>query len=180
MNDLTEPEILFSKQQVQERVKAMGASVTADFQSKKLIVIAVSNGATVFVADLIRSIQLPLMLDTVTASSYSGTESKGKVSLFSNLKLDVGGCDILLVDDILDTGRTMSRLIEFITAKAPASLKTCVLLDKPSRRIVDITADYVGFEIQDLFVVGYGLDYNEYYRNLQYIGYLTQHESYSF
>jgi hypoxanthine phosphoribosyltransferase len=162
-------ETLIDQESLKNKVAEMGAEITARFADRRLTVIAVSNGAILFVADLIRSINLPMQLDSVTAYSYSGTESSGDVKLFSNLKLDIAGRSVLLVDDILDTGGTLTRIVEFLHTLNPAGIETCVLLDKPARRVVDIEADYVGFEVPDVFVVGYGLDYNEYYRNLPYV-----------
>ena len=171
--DVSSVETLIDETSLKKRVAAMGSRITADFAERHLTVIAISNGAILFVADLIRSIDLPMQLDSVTARSYSGVESSGDVKLFSDLKLDIAGRSVLLVDDILDTGRTLSKTVDFLKTLAPASVETCVLLDKPSRRVVDMEADYVGFEVPDVFVVGYGLDYNEYYRNLPYVGVLT-------
>lgn len=161
---------LIDQERLKERVAKMGAEITAEFADRRLTVVAVSNGAILFVADLIRHIDLPMQLDSITAYSYFGTESSGKVKILSELKLDITGRNVLLVDDILDTGRTLTQIIAFLKTLSPATVETCVLLDKPSRRVVDIKADHVGFEVPDVFVAGYGLDYNEYYRNLPYVG----------
>ena len=166
------PEILIDQKTLQRRINEMGKKITEVYKNKHLIVISVSNGATIFVADLIRKIDLPMQLDSISASSYEGTESRGKVDIFSRLKLDIKGHNILLVDDILDTGRTMMKIVEFLHSMNPESVETCVLLDKPARRVVKVEADYYGFEVPDVFVVGYGLDHNEYYRNLSYVGQL--------
>lgn len=167
------PEVLINEQFLKKRVRELGREITEFYRERHLSVIAVSNGATLFVADLIRQIDLPMHLDTIMAYSYDGTESKGEVKLFSNLKLDITDRNVLLVDDILDTGRTLSKIVSFLQTLKPASVKTCVLLDKPDRRVVEIKADYVGFTVPNVFVVGYGLDYNEYYRNLPYVGKLV-------
>jgi len=166
----TPPKVLIDQKRLQVRIEEMGKEITEAYINRRLTVIGVSNGATVFVADLIRKIDLPMQLDTITAFSYAGTESKGDVTILSQLKLDIKGRDILLVDDILDTGLTMSEIVKFLRSMKAKSVETCVLLDKPVRRNIHIEADYVGFQVPDLFVVGYGLDYNEYYRNLPYIG----------
>ena len=168
--ELETPELLIEEGKINERVIELGRELFEFYKDRHLSVIAVSNGATIFVADLIREIDLPMQLDTIMAYSYSGTQSTGEVKMFSNLKLGIAGRDVLLVDDILDTGRTITKISEFLKTQKPNSLKTCVLLDKPDRRVVDINADYVGFTVPDVFVVGYGLDYNEYYRNLPYVG----------
>ena len=164
------PKKMIDESTLQARLNAMGKELTKAFKNQHLTVIAISNGATIFVADLIRQIDLPMQLDSITAYSYAGTESSGDVKMLSQLKLEIKGRDVLLVDDILDTGRTMKHIVEFLHTLNPNSVRTCVLLDKPSRRVIEIEADYVGFEVPDVFVVGYGLDYNEYYRNLPYVG----------
>lgn len=167
---------LIDKVRLRDKVAEMGARITAEFEDRRLTVIAVSNGAILFVADLIRNIDIPMQLDSITAYSYSGTKSAGDVKIFSDLKLDIIGRNVLLVDDILDTGRTLTKIVEFLKTFNPTTVETCVLLDKPSRRVVDIKADYVGFEVPDVFVVGYGLDYNEYYRNLPYVAVIEPEE----
>ena len=172
-NELPVPEVLIDEKTLRSRIKEMGKEIMESYRDRHLTVIAVSNGATLFVADLIRQLDIPLQLDSITAYSYEGTESSGDVMLFTQLKLDVKGRDILLVDDILDTGRTMRKIIDYLESLNPENIESCVLLDKPARRIVDIEADYVGFEVADVFVVGYGLDYNEYYRNLPFVGKLN-------
>jgi len=140
-----------------------------------MVVVSLLNGTVMFLADLIRHLNLPLRLDFIGVSSYGlGTES-GDLVFTKELRLDVRGRDVLLVDDILDTGRTMSRVLPKIRALQPRRIKICVLLDKPSRRVEKVKADYVGFEIPDLFVVGYGLDFAERYRNLPFVGVLHPH-----
>jgi hypoxanthine phosphoribosyltransferase len=167
---LETPKILIEENTLHKRITELGREISEFYIDRHLTVIAVSNGATIFVADLIRQIDIPMQLDSITAYSYVGTESQGKVKLLSDLKLDIEGRDVLLVDDILDTGRTLRKITDFLHTQNPASVKTCVLLDKPDRRVIDIGADYIGFTVPDVFVVGYGLDYNEYYRNLPYVG----------
>lgn len=167
------PEVLIDEQKLKQRVQEMGCELSKAYIDRHLTVVAVSNGATLFVADLIRQLDIPMQLDTITAYSYKGAESTGDVVFFSKLKLDIKGRDVLLVDDILDTGRTMQKIIDYLQTLKPATVSSCALLDKPARRIVQIDADYVGFEVDDVFVVGYGLDYNEYYRNLPYVGILN-------
>lgn len=172
-NYAEKPAVLIESEKIAERIKKMGNLIAGRYAGKHTTVVAVSNGAVLFVADLIRNISVPLQLDTISAYSYEGSESSGKISFSSKMKLEISDRHVLLVDDILDTGRTLKRLKNYLKTLNPAGLETCVLLDKPSRRLVDINADYVGFEIADNFVVGYGLDYNEYYRNLPYIGVLN-------
>jgi len=140
-----------------------------------MAVVSLLSGTVMFLADLIRHLNLPLRLDFLGVSSYgAGTES-GDIVFTKELRLDVRDRDVLLVDDILDTGRTMSRVLPKLRALNPRHIRTCVLLDKPDRRVEDITADYVGFEIPDFFVVGYGLDFAESYRNLPFVGVLFPH-----
>ena len=140
-----------------------------------MVVVALLNGTVLFLADLIRHLNLPLRLDCIGVSSYGlGTES-GDLVFTKELRLDVRDRDVLLVDDILDTGRTLSRVLPKLKLLKPRRIKTCVLLDKPSRRVEKITADYIGFTIPDFFVVGYGLDFAERYRNLPFVGVLHPH-----
>jgi hypoxanthine phosphoribosyltransferase len=167
--------VLITEEQLAHRVKTLAREIEKDFRGREMVVVSLLNGTVIFLADLIRQLNLPLRLDFIGVSSYgSGTES-GELVFTKELRLDVRGRDVLLVDDILDTGKTMSRVLPKIRALKPRRLKTCVLLDKPARRAVNIRADYVGFKIPDLFVVGYGLDFAERYRNLPFVGVLYPH-----
>ncbi len=167
--------VLISQQTLARRVRALARQVEADFAGRDLVIVALLNGTVVFLADLLRRLSMPLRLDFIGVSSYgAGTESADLV-FTKELRLDVGGRDILVVDDILDTGRTLSRVTAKLSKLKPRQLKICVLLDKPSRRVEPITADYVGFTIPNHFVVGYGLDYAERYRNLPFVGILHPH-----
>jgi hypoxanthine phosphoribosyltransferase len=163
-------ETLISERRIRRRVAELGNELSSCYGKKHLTVIFISNGALVFAADLIRNITLPIHLDSISASSYKGTRSSGKIKIASGAKVDMKNRHVLVVDDILDTGRTLTEAISAIEKYHPKDIRTCVLLDKPSRRVKPLKADFVGFEIPDVFVVGYGLDYNEYYRNLPYIG----------
>lgn len=160
---------LILEEKIKTRVKELAETIAKDYTGEPLSVIGLSNGALIFVADLIRGINIPLHLDSLMASSYSGVESTGKIDIVSGMKLPVKNRHVLIVDDILDTGRTITKVIKLVEKGSPLSIKTCVFLDKPSRRVVDYKADYIGFEIEDAFVVGYGLDCNEAFRNLPYI-----------
>lgn len=167
--------ILITDKQIARRIKTLAAEVEKDFQGRELVVVSLLSGTVMFLADLIRHLNLPLRLDFMGVSSYgAGTES-GELVFTKELRLDVRGRDVLLVDDILDTGKTMSRVLPKLQALGPRRIKTCVLLDKPARRRENIIADYVGFEIPDLFVIGYGLDFAERYRNLPFVGVLHPH-----
>jgi hypoxanthine phosphoribosyltransferase len=167
--------VLITEGQIARRIRLMAREIERDFRGRELVVVSLLNGTVMFLADLIRHLSLPLRLDFMGVSSYgAGTES-GELVFTKELRLDVRGRDVLLVDDILDTGKTMSRVLPKIQALKPRRIKICVMLDKPSRRMEDVEADYVGFEIPDYFVVGYGLDFAERYRNLPFVGVLRQH-----
>lgn len=165
-------EILITDQELATRIATMAKEIERDFCEREMVVVSLLNGTVMFLADLIRYLNLPLRLDFIGVSSYgAGTES-GDLVFTKELRLDVRGRDVLLVDDILDTGKTLSRVIPKLRALKPRRIKVCVLLDKPSRRVEKVKADYVGFEIPDVFVVGYGLDFAERYRNLPFVGVL--------
>ncbi len=153
----------------------MAREIERDFRGREMVVVSLLNGTVIFLADLIRRLNLPLRLDFIGVSSYGlGTES-GELVFTKELRIDVRGRDVLLVDDILDTGKTLSRVLPKIRALKPRRIKTCVLLNKSARRVEKIQAEYVGFEIPDLFVVGYGLDYAEHHRNLPFVAVLQPH-----
>jgi len=167
--------ILISQEQLARRVNALARQIEKDFTGRDLVIVALLNGTVVFLADLLRRLSLPLRLDFIGVSSYgTGTES-GELVFTKELRLDVRGRDVLLVDDILDTGKTLSRVMPKLRALKPRRLKVCVLLDKLERRVEKIQADYVGFAVPDFFVVGYGLDFAERYRNLPFVGVLHPH-----
>ena len=166
--------VLISEEEIRRRVGELAAQVQSDFAGRELVVVGLLTGTLMFLADLVRKIDLPLRLDFIGVSSYGdGTESRELV-FTKELKLDVANRDVLLVDDILDTGKTLRAVSDKLTGMTPRRVRTCVLLSKKARRKYDIPADYVGFEIPDEFVVGYGLDYAEKYRNLPYIGVLKK------
>ncbi len=167
--------ILIADDLIARRIGQMAREIERDFKGREMVVVSLLNGTVMFLADLIRSLSLPLRLDFIGVSSYgAGTES-GDLVFTKELRLDVQGRDVLLVDDILDTGKTLYRVLGKLQALKPRQIKTCVLLNKAARRIEDVEADYVGFEIPDFFVVGYGLDYAERYRNLPFVGVLHPH-----
>ncbi len=167
--------ILITDEQLAKRIKTLAKEIERDFRGREMVVVSLLNGTVLFLADLIRHLNLPLHLDFIGVSSYgAGTES-GELVFTKELRLDVRNRDVLLVDDILDTGRTLSRVLPKLRALKPRRIKVCVLLDKPERRVEKIRADYVGFTIPDLFVIGYGLDFAERYRNLPFVGVLHPH-----
>ena len=167
-------DILLTEAQIQARVAELGARITADYAGRHLTLVSVLKGSLPFMADLMRSIQLALRIDLMEVSSYAGssTESSGLVRILKDLSSSIEGEHVLICEDIIDTGLTLNYLLRYLGGKKPASLKICTLLDKPARRLVDIAVDYTGFEIPDQFVVGYGLDYGELYRNLRFVGVL--------
>lgn len=172
-SEFTNPnlEILLTAGQINVRIHELGAAITSDYAGRKPLLLGVLKGATIFLSDLIRTIDLPLQLDFMAASSYgSGTESSGDVKIDKDSDVAVRGRDVIVVEDIIDTGRTLALLLNFLRARGAASVKLAALLDKPSRRVVKVEVDYIGFTIPDAFVVGYGLDFDERYRNLPYIG----------
>lgn len=167
--------ILITDEQIARRVKSLARKIERDFRGRETVVVSLLSGTVMFLADLVRHLNLPLRLDFMGVSSYGmGTES-GDLVFTKELRLDVAGRDVLLVDDILDTGKTLSRVIPKLQALNPRRIRTCVLLDKPARRKFKVKADYVGFKIPDYFVIGYGLDFAERYRNLPFVGVLQPH-----
>lgn len=163
--------ILLSRDDIRIKVQELGKKITKDYKGKEnILLIGVLKGAVIFMADLIRSIDLPLSVDFMAVSSYgNSTESSGIVRILKDLDYTVEGKNILIVEDIIDSGLTLSYICSILKSRKPASIKICALLDKPSRRKTDLKVDYLGFEIPDSFVVGYGLDYGEKYRNLPYV-----------
>ena len=161
--------------EIARRIRTMSRAIARDFSGRDMVVVSLLTGTVVFLGDLIRNLSLPLRLDFIGVSSYgAGTES-GELVFTKELHLDVRGRDVLLVDDILDTGKTLYRVRSKLRGLKPRRLRTCVLLNKAARRVEPVEADYVGFEIPDLFVVGYGLDFAERYRNLPFVGVLHPH-----
>jgi len=166
-------QVLISEEQLKAKVKELGTRIARDYADKNPLVISVLKGATVFVADLIRQMDIPLGIDFIATSSYGNSDaSSGVVRIVMDLASSIRGRHVLLVEDIVDTGHTLNYLLGILRSREPASIRLCVLLDKPERREVSIIADYVGFSIPDYFVVGYGLDYAEKYRNLPFVGVL--------
>jgi hypoxanthine phosphoribosyltransferase len=163
-------DVLIPEAALRERVRALGGEITRDYAGRALVVIGVLKGSFIFLADLVRAVDLPLEVDFVGISSYQGTTSTGVVRITSDLARPIEGKDVLLVEDIVDTGLSMRYLLDNLTTRGPASLKVCALLEKPSRAKVKIHIDYRGFVVGDEFVVGYGLDWDGRLRNLPYVG----------
>lgn len=166
-------EVLFSKEEIEKIVTKLGEQITKDYQDKNLLLIGVLKGSVVFMSDLMRKINLNCKIDFMAISSYgNSTKSSGTIRVIKDLTTDISGFDVLIIEDILDSGKTLSHLREMLKLRNPKSFKICTFFDKPLRREVDLKADYVGAEIPDKFIVGYGLDFAENYRNLEYIGVL--------
>ncbi len=167
--------VLYTEEQLHQRVLELGAQLTREYQDKdeEILLVSVLQGSYIFMADLSRAIDLPVRIDFMSVSSYgSGTRSSGQVEIKKDISLNLEGYHVIIVEDILDSGNTLSYLVELLKVRRPASIKICTLFDKPARREKPIYADYVGFTVPDAFVVGYGLDYDQHYRNLPYIGIL--------
>ena len=166
--------VLVSEEELKAKVAELGAQISRDYEGKNLVLVSILKGSVVFMADLMRAVTIPCNIDFMVVSSYGGgnTTSTGLVKIIKDLDGDLSGKDVLIVEDILDTGITLSNLVPMLKMRNPNSVKICTILDKPSRHKADIAPDYEGFAVPDEFVVGYGLDYDEKYRNLPYIGVL--------
>ena len=166
--------VLVSEEQLKAKVAELGAQISRDYAGKNLVLVSILKGSVVFMADLMRAVSIPCNIDFMVVSSYGGsnTTTSGLVKIIKDLDGDLSGKDVLIVEDILDTGVTLSNLVPMLKMRNPSSVKICTILDKPSRRKAAIQPDYEGFQVPDEFVVGYGLDYDEKYRNLPYVGVL--------
>ena len=166
--------VLVTEEQLRAKVAELGARISRDYAGKDLLLVSILKGAVVFMADLMRAVTIPCSIDFMVVSSYGGTntETTGLVKIVKDLDADLTGKDVLIVEDVLDTGVTLSNLVPMLKMRHPNSVRICAILDKPARRKTDIRADYTGFEVPDAFVVGYGLDYDEKYRNLPFVGVL--------
>jgi len=163
--------VLIPQEELEARIREMAAQISKDYEGKKLHLVCILRGSIFFTCELAKYITVPVTIDFMSVSSYGdGTESTGRIKIMKDLDDPIKDRHVLVVEDIIDSGHTLSHLLSFLKVREPQSLKLCTLLDKPDRRVVDVTVDYVGKEIPDLFVVGYGLDYAQKYRNLPYIG----------
>ena len=170
-NDIEE--ILVSEERLRQIVNELGERISRDYKDKRLVLVSVLKGSVIFMADLMRTVTIPCRIDFMSVSSYgAGVKSSGVVKIIKDLDQPIDGCDVLVIEDILDSGMTLSYILELLLKRNPASIRLCALFDKPERRKVDMTADYVGMSVPDKFIVGYGLDYAERYRNLPYVGVL--------
>lgn len=167
--------ILIDSEQIQAKSKELGELISKDYKGKNVLLLGLLKGCIPFISDLMRYITIPIRVDFMDVSSYhGGTASTGQVKIIKDLDTNVEGVDILIAEDIVDTGRTLDAVIRLLKLRKPNSIKVVTLLDKPEGRVIDLKPDYVGFTIPQVFVLGYGLDYNEYYRNLPYIGIIKE------
>ncbi len=165
--------VLYTPEQIKARVKELAAEINRDFAEKELIVLTVLKGGVVLATDLVRELNIPVTLDFIAVSSYySGTKSTGSVQIKKDTDINMAGKNVLIVEDIVDSGNTLSHLMKLFALRGAEDIRICTILDKPARRVADVKVNYIGFEIPDEFVVGYGLDYDQKYRNLPYIGVL--------
>ncbi|MBR5441804.1 MAG: hypoxanthine phosphoribosyltransferase [Clostridia bacterium] len=173
INDIEK--VLINEDELSAIVKDLGKRISEDYKDKDLLLVSILKGSVIFMADLMRAISIPCNIDFMAVSSYgSGAKTSGVVKIIKDLDKSIEGKDLLIVEDILDSGKTLNYLREILLARKPASIKICTLFDKPDRREVDVYADYIGSKVPNEFIVGYGLDYDEYYRNLPYIGALKR------
>ncbi len=169
---MEEINILINKSKLEKRIEEMGKQITKDYEGKDLVLVGILKGSVMFMTELAKNIKRSVALDFMDVSSYEGTESTGKIRINKDVRDSIEGKDVIIVEDIIDTGRTLTYVKEYLAQKNPKSIKIATMLSKPSRRVLELNVDYIGFAIEDKFVVGYGLDYNEKYRNLPYIGYI--------
>jgi hypoxanthine phosphoribosyltransferase len=162
--------VLFSKEEISKRVKELGDEISLEYKGKNLVIISLLRGSFIFAADLVREISIPVEIDFITISSYENDEtSSGIVEIIHDLRMSIEGKDVLIVDDICDSGYTLKKVIEYLSGKNPNSISVCVMLDKPSRRKIQLKPKFIGYSIPDVFIVGYGLNYGTHYRNIPYI-----------
>ncbi|WP_042683273.1 hypoxanthine phosphoribosyltransferase [Anaerosalibacter massiliensis] len=165
-----ERRILFSAEEINKRNIELGQEISKDYENEKIVIISLLRGSFIFASDLVRNIKVPVEIDFLTTSSYGNMEeTSGKVNIVTDIRSNIEGRNVLIVDDIMDSGYTMQYVIKHLEKNNPKSIKVCVMLDKPSRRKVELKPDYIGFTIPDVFIVGYGLNYGNYYRNIPYI-----------
>lgn len=173
LNDIAH--VLIGEEELNSIVGRLGEQISLDYKGRDLLLVSVLKGSVIFMADLMRKITIPCRIDFMSVSSYgAGTKSSGVVKIIKDLDNSIEGLDVLIVEDILDSGKTLSYLLELLSARNPASIRICTLFDKPERRTVPLNADYIGCSVPDEFIVGYGLDYDEHYRNLPFIGVLKE------
>lgn len=166
--------VLYSMEELQTRIREMGNQISEDYKGKEIVIVSILKGAIFYTVDLMKNLDLEVVLDFMKVSSYEGTESTGTINIKQDLTMDIEGKHVLIVEDIIDTGRTLKKLKEELLKRNPASLKITCLMDKKERRVVELEADYVCFDIPNKFVVGYGFDIDDKYRNIPYVGYIEE------
>ncbi len=169
---MEEINVLINKAKLEKRIEEMAKQIQKDYEGKELVMVGILKGSVMFMTELAKNIKRSVILDFMDVSSYEGKESSGNVKINKDLRDSIEGKDVIIVEDIIDTGRTLTYVRDYLKQKNPNSVKIATMLSKPSRRVMELEVDYIGFAIEDKFVVGYGLDYNEQYRNLPYIGYI--------
>lgn len=169
---MAEINVLINQSKLEKRIEEMAKQIQKDYEGKEIVFIGILKGSIMFMAELAKNVKTSVALDFMDVSSYEGTESTGKIKINKDIRDSIEGKDVIIVEDIIDTGRTLTYVREYLKQKNPNSIKIATMLSKPSRRVIELNVDYIGFAIEDKFVVGYGLDYNEKYRNLPYIGYI--------
>ncbi len=169
---MEEINVLINKTKLEKRIEEMAKQIEKEYKGKDIVFIGILKGSVMFMAELAKNMKCNIEMEFMEVSSYQGTESTGNVKINKDIKGTIEGKDVIIVEDIIDTGRTLTYLVEYLKGKKPNSIKIATMLSKPSRRIMELDVDYIGFSIEDKFVIGYGLDYNEKYRNLPYIGYI--------
>ena len=166
--------VLYSMEELQTRIREMGNQISEDYKGNEIVIVSILKGAIFYTVDLMKNLDLEVVLDFMKVSSYEGTESTGTINIKQDLTMDIEGKHVLIVEDIIDTGRTLKKLKEELLKRNPASLKITCLMDKKERRVVELDADYVCFDIPNKFVVGYGFDIDDKYRNIPYVGYIEE------
>lgn len=169
---MEEINVLINKAKLEKRIRELARQIEKDYEGKEIVFIGLLKGSVIFMAELAKNVKNSVALDFMDVSSYKGTESTGTININKDIRDSIEGKDVIIVEDIIDTGRTLTYVVEYLKQKNPNSLKIATMLSKPSRRVMELKVDYIGFAIEDKFVVGYGLDCNEKYRNLPYIGYI--------
>lgn len=166
--------VLINEKRLEKRIKEIAEKIEKDYEGKEIVFIGILKGSVMFMTELAKNIKSDVQFDFMDVSSYEGTESTGTIKVNKDLRDSIEGKDVIIVEDIIDTGRTLTYLLDYLKKKNPKSIKIATMLSKPSRRVLELDVDYIGFSIEDKFVVGYGLDYDEKYRNLPFIGYIEQ------
>lgn len=171
---MEEIKILINETKLEKRINELAKEIEKEYKGKDIVLVGILKGSVMFMSQLAKRINGNVELDFMDVSSYEGTESTGNISINKDIRNSIEGKDVIIVEDIIDTGKTLTHILEYLKQKNPNTIKIATMLSKPSRRVMELNVDYIGFAIEDIFVIGYGLDYNEKYRNLPYIGYIEK------